>query len=233
MITDKFGDLSVFDEIYATSYWGNGSGGGSSLDATIPYKNFLENFVRSRAIKSVVDLGCGDWQFSQFVDFADATYNGFDVAKSVIDENRKKYSSQKIEFSLLQDYSNLPSADLFICKDVLQHLSTEEILKVLGVLPNYKYALITNDIVNMSKIGKFLWKIKNPSSEPLINRDIKTGDYRTLDPTLQPFFLKASVAFQWKVNKLGFRDRFRKHNLIYGVDCECKKRTYLYTSDRK
>ena len=233
MVEDKFGGLSVFDEIYSTSYWGNGSGGGSSLDAALPYKNFLENFIRHKAIKSVVDLGCGDWQFSKFVDFSDATYNGFDVAKSVIEENCKKYSSEKIKFSLLQDYSSLPSADLFICKDVLQHLSTEEILKVLGVLPKCKYALITNDIVNMSKIGSFLWKIKNPSSAPLTNRDIKIGDYRMLDPTLQPFSLKASVAFQWKVNKLGVRDRLRLRKLIYGVDCEWKKRTYLYTNDRK
>lgn len=231
MIKNKFGDLSVFDEIYATSYWGNGSGEGSSLDATLPYKKFLENFIKSKGVRSVVDLGCGDWQFSQFVDFSGATYQGFDVANSVINENRKKYSTENVEFSLLGDYCNLPPADLLLCKDVLQHLSNEEIAKVLNVLPNYKYALITNDVSNMSIIGKLLWTAKRSFSVPLINRDIKIGDHRLLDPTLEPFCLNASVAFEWKIDKLGFRDRLRKQNLLLGIDCTSKKRTYLYVGE--
>lgn len=230
MIESKFGDLGVFDQIYSTSYWGNGSGGGSSPDATLPYKNFLENFIRSKGVKSIVDLGCGDWQFSRFVDFSGATYRGFDVAKSVINENRKKYSSENVEFSLMDDYCSLPPADLLLCKDVLQHLSNEEVVKVLNVLPNFKFSLITNDISNMSMLGNLLWTAKQSFSVPLINRDIKIGDYRLLDPTLKPFCLNASIAFEWKVDKLRFRDRLRKHNLLYGIDCTWKKRTYLHVS---
>ena len=41
-------------------------------------------------IKSVCDIGCGDWQFSQYIDFKGFKYTGIDCVKSVIDENKKK-----------------------------------------------------------------------------------------------------------------------------------------------
>jgi SAM-dependent methyltransferase len=230
VVEEKFGNLSVFDEIYATSYWGNGSGGGSSIEATLPYKKFIERFLRDHAIKSIVDLGCGDWQFSRFLDFGDASYKGFDVAETVVRENQKSFSSDTISFERLTSYEDLPTADLLICKDVLQHLSNDEVKKALSILPRYKFALITNDISPMSGLGQFLWKTRHPSSAPLVNGDIKIGDYRPLDPTQEPFGIKATLAFQWKVNKFGIKQRLSRHNLVYGISSEWTKRTYLYTS---
>ena len=48
----NFGSLSAFDEIYTQNYWGKGSGDGSSLEATLPYKNFLEKFIVTNKIKT-------------------------------------------------------------------------------------------------------------------------------------------------------------------------------------
>lgn len=228
MIEQQFGDLSVFDEIYASSYWGLGSGGGSTIQAALPYKNFLERFLRDYRILSIVDLGCGDWQFSRLINFANASYIGFDVAESVVSANHHKYSSATISFQHFTSYEDLPQADLLICKDVLQHLSNEEVQKALSILPKYKFALITNDIVNMSMLGALLWKMRHPSSAPLINREIKIGDYRPLDPTREPFGIKAIKVFQWKVNKYDIRARLSKYNLAYGIDSEWTKRTYLH-----
>lgn len=228
MVEENFGDLSVFDKIYATSYWGGGSGGGSTIKATLRYKKFIERFLRDREISSIVDLGCGDWQFSQFIDFADATYKGFDVAETVVKENQKSFASDTVSFECLKNYEDLPPADLLICKDVLQHLSNDEVKKVLSILPRYKFALITNDVVGMSRFGEFLWKSMHPFSAPLINREIKIGDYRPLDPTEEPFGIKAKKVFQWQVNKFGVRTRFSMRNLVYGISCESVKRTYLH-----
>ena len=85
----EFGNLEVFDKIYSQSYWGNGSGGGSSLEAAKPYKKFLENFINEFNISSIVDLGCGDWQFSQFINFGEVKYLGIDAAKTIINSNFK------------------------------------------------------------------------------------------------------------------------------------------------
>jgi SAM-dependent methyltransferase len=213
----EFGDPDIFDKIYENSYWGKGSGGGSSPEATQPYKVFLEDFIRQHDIKSIVDLGCGDWQFSQFLDFGGATYIGIDASKSVIKNNQKSFSRPGVSFAdLPKDYNDLPDADLLVCKDVLMHLSTKEVQDILSILPNFKHALITNDIPCASAFEKIILKLRHLFS-PVVNKEIKTGDYRTLDPTQHPFNLKLKNAFEWKGS-----------NLILGKDCAWTKRTYLH-----
>ena len=213
----EFGDPDIFDKIYENSYWGNGSGGGSSPEATGPYKIFLEGFIRQHDIKSIIDLGCGDWQFSQFLDLGGATYIGIDASKNVIANNQQSFSRPGVSFvNLPKDYSELPAADLLICKDVLMHLSTKKVQDILSILPSYKYALITNDIPCISTFGEILQKLRRPFAQ-VNNKEIKTGDYRTLDPTQRPFNLKLKKVFEWKGS-----------NLILGKNCEWKKRTYLH-----
>lgn len=213
----KFGDPDIFDKIYENSYWGKGSGGGSSPEATQPYKVFLEDFIRQYNVKSIVDLGCGDWQFSQFLDFGSATYIGIDASKNVIKANQQSFSRSGVSFNNLpEDYKELPSSDLLICKDVLMHLSTEGVRNILSILPNFKYALITNDIPCVSAFGEFLLKLRHPFF-PINNKEIKTGDYRTLDPTQRPYNLKLKKVFEWKGS-----------TLILGKDYKWAKRTYLH-----
>ncbi len=213
----EFGDPDIFDKIYENSYWGNGSGGGSSPEATQPYKVFLEDFIRHSKIQSIVDLGCGDWQFSKFLDFGSATYVGTDASKNVIINNQQLFARSGVSFvDLPKDYNELPSADLLVCKDVLMHLNTKEVQDILAILPNYKYALITNDVPCVSIFGEIFLTLRRPFS-PVINREIKSGDYRTLDPTQHPFNLKLKKVFEWKGS-----------NLILGKECDWKKRTYLH-----
>jgi SAM-dependent methyltransferase len=213
----EFGDPDIFDKIYENSYWGNGSGGGSSPEATQPYKVFLEDFIRHSKIQSIVDLGCGDWQFSKFLDFGSATYVGTDASKNVIINNQQLFARSGVSFvDLPKDYNELPSADLLVCKDVLMHLNTKEVQDILAILPNYKYALITNDVPCVSIFGEIFLTLRRPFS-PVVNREIKSGDYRTLDPTQHPFNLKLKKVFEWKGS-----------NLILGKECDWKKRTYLH-----
>ena len=213
----EFGDPDIFDQIYENSYWGKGSGGGSSPEATQPYKVFLEDFIRQYQIQSIVDLGCGDWQFSKFLDFGGATYIGIDASKRVIANNQKLFTRLGVSFANLpRNHHDIPSADLLVCKDVLMHLSTKEVRDILSILPNYKYALITNDVPCLSAFGAILLKLRRPFS-PIVNREIKTGDFRVLDPTQPPFNLKLKKVFEWKGS-----------NLILGKDCGWRKRTYLH-----
>ena len=57
----------VFDEIYDKDLWEGGSGGGSTIANTVAYRAMLEGFLRDKKISSVLDVGCGDWQFSKVV----------------------------------------------------------------------------------------------------------------------------------------------------------------------
>jgi hypothetical protein len=137
--------------------------------------------------------------------------------KNVITNNQRSFSRPGVSFANLPaDYNELPSAELLVCKDVLMHLSTKEVQDILSILPNFKYALITNDIPCVSAFGKILLKLRRPFA-PVNNREIKTGDYRTLDPTESPFNLRLNKVFEWKGS-----------NLILGKDCGWTKRTYLH-----
>lgn len=166
-----------FEKIYEQNEWHYGSGEGSLIIYTRSYINFLQNFFVENHIKSVVDFGCGDWQFSQYIDWSGIRYYGCDLVESIIDNNKKLYSQPNISFHLLNGSDDeLPNADLFIAKDVLQHWSNNSIKAFIPALAKYPLSLITNCI--------------NPRGLT-DNHDIADGEFRPLDLRLPPFNLKA------------------------------------------
>jgi SAM-dependent methyltransferase len=170
-----------FEEIYAKNEWRHGSGEGSRPENTRGYVAFLEEFLMARDIRSVVDMGCGDWQFSKDIRWGAARYLGLDVVGPVIRKNRRKYAKDGVSFRLYSgNPMDLPTADLLIVKDVLQHLSDQNVMEFLPYLRRFKYALITNCV--------------NPKG-PTENRDTQDGGFRYLDLRLPPFRVEASEVF--------------------------------------
>ncbi len=113
---------ALFDTIYQTNTWGCGSGPGSNAEVTKDYVKFLQDFFKQKHIKSIADVGCGDWQFSKNIDFTGISYTSYDVASYVIERNQKAYAQPNVKFVLYDgDFDKIKSADLLICKDVLQH----------------------------------------------------------------------------------------------------------------
>lgn len=170
----------AFTYIYENKLWGANeygeghSGCGSTVVATEPYRKFLEEFLKTFEITSVVDYGCGDWEFSQTIDWTGIDYLGLDVVKHVIERNQEKFSAPNIHFVNVDGLSTtLPKADLLICKDVLQHLTNEDIAVFLEQIPSFKYCLITNDV--------------NPKTKTSQNTNIPRGGFRWLDLTRPPF----------------------------------------------
>ncbi len=170
----------AFEEIYRQGTWGTGdagvgtSGSGSTLQATALYRQFLADFMKRENVKSVVDAGCGDWEFSQSIDWTGIDYRGYDIVESVILANKKKYEKPNIRFfvgNIVEE--ELPPADLLIVKHVLQHLSNADVTKFSRQLPKYRHALLVDGV--------------EPDSLSSTNPDISAGDYRPLDPTKPPF----------------------------------------------
>jgi 2-polyprenyl-3-methyl-5-hydroxy-6-metoxy-1,4-benzoquinol methylase len=184
-----------FEQIYATNEWGGGSGEGSFPIHTRGYVDFLQRFLAQRRVTSVVDMGCGDWQFSRSIQWGNINYRGYDVVRSVIEENCRKYSAPNISFHLYSgNAAELPPADLLISKDVLQHLSDESVARVLPSLSRFKYSLLTNCV--------------NPRGTT-IPSDIADGDFRYLDLRLPPFNLAATEVFSF-TNSMNAIERFFK-----------------------
>ena len=185
------GNKKVFSKIYKEDLWQDGSGGGSKVENVGEYVDVLQKYIDKPEVKTVVDLGCGDWQFSKFLDLSSVLYLGVDVVDSVIDSNIDLYSASNIDF-ISRDITTyeVPQVDLIICKDVLQHLCNKDVISVLvKIIKSSKFALITNDFY----------------PESTSNIDIDNGGYRYLDLTLSPFFLDVITVLEFE--KPGWRPK--------------------------
>lgn len=187
---------AAFEKVYATNEWGKGSGEGSAPKHTRGYVQFLQQFLKDNQIKSVVDMGCGDWQFSRFIDWSGIDYHGVDLVQSVIEANQRQFARPNVKFTRYDgDFSQLPAADLLIAKDVLQHLSHENIVKFLPSMDRYPRCLITNCV--------------NPHG-PTVNRDINDGEFRYLDLRLDPYRVEAEEVFTFTNLRPGWLGKFAK-----------------------
>ena len=174
----------VFNLIYRSGHWGRGasgegsSGPGSTEEVTREYRRFLETLIREEDIASVVDAGCGDWEFSQYIDWGEADYLGIDVSSVVVDRIKTRYSRPKVRFQRGSLVNVLLPADLLIVKDVLNHLPNEDIMQFIrnNLQPGrYKIAVLTHD------------RSPNDGNN---NGDIIRGNHRGLDLANPPFNLQ-------------------------------------------
>lgn len=191
-----------FSQIYTKNEWGYGSGVGSLPLNNIDYIKFLRMFIERNNIRSVVDFGCGDWQFSRFVGWETVTYTGFDIVESVVAQNQATFPSDKISFQLFTPETELPKADLFLCKDVFQHLPNGLIQKYLHSFKSRsRFLLITNDD----------WP-----AEQLINTEIEEGGWRPIRLDREPFSEVAPVVLSWMVEWGGWKPTRKATGLIVG-----------------
>jgi hypothetical protein len=124
----------------------------------------------------VVDIGCSDWQFSQYIDWGERIYLGVDIVASVIESNRQRFGRPAISFmhAIPLDEGFEFSGDLLLIKDVLQHLSNSNVQKLLRLTNRFRFSLLTNAYAP-------------------INDDCENADTRPLDVRAAPFNLKHAV----------------------------------------
>jgi SAM-dependent methyltransferase len=180
--------VDVFRTIYENDLWKGGSGEGSVLDATADYRRVLERLISSRSVRSVVDVGCGDWRFSRLVDWRSVRYTGIDIVPELITSLTREFGSRRIRFVAGDARAaRLPRADLLICKDVLQHWPNQSILEFLHRnLGRFRYAALTNDA----------WSIHEHAG---LNADIPLGSWRPIDLEAPPFGLRARWRFDFDI----------------------------------
>ena len=173
----------TFNRIYTEGVWGRDaagegtSGTGSTLEITRQYRAYVQDFLKTHRVTSVVDAGCGDWTFSSTIDWGSASYLGVDIASDVIDTVRRKHEKGRITFRVGDITEELPAADLLISKDVLQHLPNE---------------LVHKFIRNNLKKGKYKWVLLT-NDRGGVNGDTLPGGYRAIDLAAPPFDVKGLV----------------------------------------
>jgi SAM-dependent methyltransferase len=146
----------VFTEIYEKHEWGTPggadfySGPGSNSDVAQPYADAVKALIAEKAIRSVIDIGCGDFRVGRMIADSGVRYLGVDIVDSLIDRNRTlfsspEFSSPEISFmtgNVVDD--DLPEADLCLVREVFQHLSNREIQGALLRLRKYPFVIVTD-----------------------------------------------------------------------------------------
>jgi len=144
----------AFSTIYRSQVWGSlpdrpfCSGDGSIREEVVaPYCHMVRDFIESHNIKRVVDLGCGDFGVGSRLISSHLHYTGIDVVPDLIRYNQEHFASANAEFrcmNIIED--ELPEGDLCLVRQVLQHLSNEQILKTLKSLARYRHVIATEHV---------------------------------------------------------------------------------------
>ena len=175
---------NIFTRIYKLDSWALGSGPGSLATANRPLIRLVESFIRENSVKSIVDFGCGDWQYMSDIDIHGADYTGFDVVDEVLLWNRQLYSRPNVRFERSpSDPEVLPPADLLLVKDVLIHLPNAFVSRLIACTTSkYKFILAVNNRTN---------------STSEYNIDIQPGSFRPIDLSRPPFSIPCATILQY------------------------------------
>ncbi len=178
---------NIFTDIYKNKKWkdnyGTDSGPGSSIECSKPYLDFLQEFCMSNNIKSILDLGCGDFNLMMHFNFNKIEYVGIDIVDYIIVKNQQLYGISNIKFKCesITEYKMDNHYDLIILKDVFQHLSINNIKKILGNINKNKHVIITNDYSDNNN-----------------NNDINDGGYSSIDLLKFPYNKMGQFVFEWQ-----------------------------------
>jgi predicted TPR repeat methyltransferase len=179
-----------FDKIYLENVWGYKSGPGSDPDFAKRWIDTVNYFLSQEDIKTVIDVGCGDWRIGKNLNLEGIDYTGVEVS-SVIFKETVLNSADNIKF-INADFQTLDihDADLIIIKDVLQHLSNSSIYIMINkIMEKSRYALFCDDMLEEN------------------NLEDCDGGYRGIDISESPFNFDVKVvgSFDNKVIRLYVR----------------------------
>ena len=181
----------VMTQIYEKHLWGGThhdfySGDGSHLSEIVtPYIKAVSAYLKSKNNSlSVCDLGCGDFNIGKQLLAFTSKYIAVDIVEDLIKRNKSLFKTDKLEFHCLDIVKDmLPKTDCVILRQVLQHLSNNEIKDIVKQLPNYKYSIVTEHIPS----GHFI-----PNKNIISGQGIRLKQNSGVDLQAKPFNLKTN-----------------------------------------
>ena len=171
--------ISIFSNIYKNNIWGGKgyySGFGSHDKAAVQgYIKAVRDYLRTTSIgeKTAVDLGCGDFNIGGGIYSFFDQYTAADLVPGLIERNKKKFVGKNLEFINLDITCDpLPIARVAFLREVMQHMSNEDISSLLPKLARYEYVIIT-EVVPVGPFTPNLDQITGPFSR--LVRDPPSG----------------------------------------------------------
>ncbi len=168
----------VFTSHWKNNHWNNSeskSGSGSTLKYTAYIRNELPRLLRRLHVKSMLDAPCGDFNWMKEVEFdSDVNYIGGDIVEDLIVGLNGRYQTDVKKFIVLDVVNDrMPMVDLWMCRDLIFHLPTVEIFKLIDnfLRSEVKYLLITSH-----------------ADIAIINGNIFLGGFRLINLMNKPYF---------------------------------------------
>jgi SAM-dependent methyltransferase len=147
---------TVFSRVYRDNHWGRPWGrkfysgpGSHSSDVVGPYvpavQQFLSEFPKP---PDVVDLGCGDFHVGRQLRNRCGRYTACDIVPELIRHNSDKFGNRlKVDFRCVDIIAEpLPEGHVVFIRQVLQHLSNEQIGQVIPKLQSFRYWVVTEHL---------------------------------------------------------------------------------------
>lgn len=233
----------IFENIYLNRKWGSKetlSGEGTRPEAAEKYVDYVKNFLMYHPeVSSILDLGHGDWKMWPTDFFKNYSYVGMDIAPQIVNQCTARYGQENISF-VQADFleADLPMADLLLIKDVLIHLSNQDIGLTLGIMKKYKYSIVVTDYESWgwrvhlgnllrefrkcSKIVDYLFIPIRAFKKNYLQDDILTGSYHWVNLEND----------EWKLESMGLQivDKIDFENNGFTAGRCITKRIYLIQS---
>jgi SAM-dependent methyltransferase len=202
----KFKNLSAkeaFTKIYQEHHWGGEdsdycSGDGTVNPNTDRYITFLNEFIAQHGVRSILDIGCGDFRIMRQVVEANPQlhFTGADVVDDLVERNNRQFGNERIRFVCLDAIEDeLPAAQLCTVRQVLQHLSNDQIQQILKKLRQFDFVLVTEHLPT----GKNAVKNKDKTLGPDIRLFYNSGVFLDAPPFSLPVERLLSYAEDFEV----------------------------------
>lgn len=180
----------VMQQVYDLNLWGGKgtdkfySGEGSHEPSLVePYiKSVIEFLNGFKSPMTLCDLGCGDFNIGKQIVDKVGFYHAIDIVPDLIERNKQLFKFDNLKFHTLDiSKDQLPHGDCVIIRQVLQHLSNAEILKILKKITTSQYVIVTEHIPE----GDF-----TPNIDIISGRGVRLTKNSGVDITKPPFNFK-------------------------------------------
>lgn len=176
---DRFKNYStqeIFSEVYQKGLWGkskdpsqlyySGSGSHDENITSVYIEKVFEFLDGFCDVPDVVDLGCGDFSIGSKIRQYCNNYVACDIVPQLIEYNRKKHKDLNVDFRILNIITDpLPIAEVVFVRQVFQHLSNEQIQKLIPKLQaSYRYLVLTEHLPKSKRFTPNLDKPAGPDT---------------------------------------------------------------------
>jgi SAM-dependent methyltransferase len=190
----------AFDRVYEQRMWQQGSalsGVGSEGPWAERYVTLVREYLAEHKPTCVLDAGCGDFSVGRLLCDLPPRYVAADVSAYITSLNRERYSHlTQVEFLQLDLTSDdLPAADVVLVRQVLQHLTNQQIEAALSNLERQLPAsrvIIAEEVATGSAFARP--NIDLPSQSVRTRTWFGSGVFPSEPPFLRPMRLLATIA---------------------------------------